>query len=454
LVDNRYILQTEPGQILEESAKQYDPASGEQRPKFPAELYAPDGPWWQQPSDQQQAEQPIDQQPSGQLPAGPHIPGLLSTKSQFGPTPDELQRLDAAVEDSIIEYRIEEEGISFEQQPTAGPSGSIPGKAGNANSWLIKFDNDDTKTTAEISPLSRRYHELDTDEYTEIPEWSLETSNSNSIEKGKGKKIYNPRERLPTVLDGTPLGEAILPAITHGYETDPMAQNGVRRPFSWHDKYIVLDDPSCTENLRLYVPEAEDLRTKIVKSSHLLVGHQGAEKSYMHCRKYFYWPNMKKDFDDYVNNCMPCQRKKDATGKPFGEPRIPGIPVKPWESIAIDFLGPFHVSNGYQNVMVIIDRFSSAIILVPLKKNYTTKDVANAFLTEVYSTYGLPASILSDRDPRFTSKFWQGLHEQLGVELLVSTSFHQNTNGQVERANVAHLYKQQPERLGAAFVAN
>jgi hypothetical protein len=155
----------------------------------------------------------------------------------------------------------------------------------------------------------------------------------------------------------------------------------------------------------------------------------------MHCRKYFYCPNMKKDFDDYVNNCMPCQRNKDATGSPFGEPRIPDIPVKPSEAIAIDFLGPFHVSNGYQNVMVIMDRFSSAIILVPLKKNYTTKDVANAFLIEVYSTYGLPASILSDRDPRFTSKFWQGLHEQLGVELLVSTSFHQNTNGQVERAN-------------------
>jgi hypothetical protein len=105
LVDNRYFLPTEPGQILEESPKQYDPASGEQRPKFPAELYA----WWQQPADQQPADQqPADQQSviqhaAGQLPAGPHIPGLFQTETPFGPTPDELLRLDTAVEDSIIE---------------------------------------------------------------------------------------------------------------------------------------------------------------------------------------------------------------------------------------------------------------------------------------------------------------------------------------------------------------
>jgi hypothetical protein len=85
--------------------------------------------------------------------------------------------------------------------------------------------------------------------------------------------------------------------------------------------------------------------------------------------------------------------------------------------------------------MVVMDRFSSAIILIPLRNKFTARDVANAFLTEIYATHGLPSSILSDRDARFTSKFWQGLHAQLGIDLLMSTSFHQNTNGQVKRAN-------------------
>jgi hypothetical protein len=78
--------------------------------------------------------------------------------------------LDTAVEDSIIECRIEEKGISFERQAT-GTSGSFSGEAGNADSWLIKLgDTNDTKNAAEISPISRRYDQLDTDEYSEIPE--------------------------------------------------------------------------------------------------------------------------------------------------------------------------------------------------------------------------------------------------------------------------------------------
>jgi hypothetical protein len=135
-----------------------------------------------------------------------------------------------------------------------------------------------------------------------------------------------------------------------------MATNGVRKPFRWHrEQYIVLDDPSITEDLRLYIPEGRvldndpetDLRMIIIKGSHLLVGHQGADKLYMQCRKCFYWPNMKKDFDQYVQECMLCQKNKDCTGKPCSDPKILEILLRPWESIAINFLGPFNVSRGY-----------------------------------------------------------------------------------------------------------
>jgi hypothetical protein len=109
--------------------------------------------------------------------------------------------------------------------------------------------------------------------------------------------------------------------------------------------------------------------------------------------------------------------------------------LRPWESITIDFLGPFNVSNGYQHIMVVMEQFSSAIILVPHRNKFTARDVANTILTQIYSTHRLPASILSDRDARFTSKFWQGLHAEPGINRLMSTSFHQNTKAQVERAN-------------------
>jgi hypothetical protein len=114
-------------------------------------------------------------------------------------------------------------------------------------------------------------------------ERSLEVPNAGTdeIDKGKGIEKYDPRERLPPFLVNTELGDILLPAIIRGYQNDPMAQNGVRKPFKWHrEKYIVLDDPSITENLRLYIPEgriinddsAPTLRTIIIRSSLLSVG--------------------------------------------------------------------------------------------------------------------------------------------------------------------------------------
>jgi hypothetical protein len=426
LVDNRYIIPTEPGQIIDSDPKQYDPASGEQRPKWPAELYAAEGPWWF-PWRQLQADIP---------------------ETADGPGPIELE-VEAAIVDCAVN-EVYERPDRPASEPTAGPSDSPAGNTAAAAAADIELatsaSNDGITAvcaTTNTENLPEGHDELGND--GNRMEGPSEIPNA-SANKGKGieeNPQYDPRERLPPFLINTELGNKLLPAITRGYGNDPMAKNGVRKPFKWHREFIVLDDPSITANLRLYIPEGRviddddetELRNIIIKGSHLSVGHQGADKSYMQCRKCFYWPNMKKDFDQYVQGCMLCQKNKDYTGKPYGDPKIMEIPLRPWESIAIDFLGPFNVSRGYQNIMVVMDRFSSAIILVPLRRNYTTLDVANAFLEKVYATYGLPASILSDRDARFTSKFWTGLHEQLGVELLISTSFHQNTNGQVERAN-------------------
>jgi hypothetical protein len=175
--------------------------------------------------------------------------------------------------------------------------------------------------------------------------------------------MYDTRERLPAFLIGTPLGDQILPAIVRHYPNDPMVQNGIRRPFKWHREFVVLDDPSITENLRLYIPNGNlddddpntDIRKIFIVNTHLTTGHQGSDKLYIECRKYFYWPGMKKDVDEYCPKCLCCGRNKDSTTKPIGEPPPMDIPLRPWESIAIDFLGPFPSSNGFRNIMVVMD---------------------------------------------------------------------------------------------------
>jgi hypothetical protein len=72
---------------------------------------------------------------------------------------------------------------------------------------------------------------------------------------------------------------------------------------------------------------------------------------------------------------------------------------------------------------------------VPTNKTITAEDFASLFLHHVYRLHGLPSLLVSDRDPRFTSDFWQSLMRPLGTRLNISTAYHPQTDGQTERTN-------------------
>jgi transposase InsO family protein len=86
--------------------------------------------------------------------------------------------------------------------------------------------------------------------------------------------------------------------------------------------------------------------------------------------------------------------------------------------------------------MVVVDRFLKMVHYIALKETATAKDAANAFLNEVWKLHGLPKSIISDRDTKWTSEFWDGLCSLLGINKRMSTSFHPETDGQMERVNL------------------
>ena len=79
---------------------------------------------------------------------------------------------------------------------------------------------------------------------------------------------------------------------------------------------------------------------------------------------------------------------------------IPVTPV-PWRDIAMDFLTNLPTNNGSESILVVVDRFSKMIHLVPLQQKTEASDVADAFFDSVVRLHGLPATIISDRDPRF-----------------------------------------------------
>ena len=152
---------------------------------------------------------------------------------------------------------------------------------------------------------------------------------------------------------------------------------------------------------------------------------------------------MTKSTSNFCKTCEACQRSKGTTQKPAGKLHQLPVPTKPWDSIGMDFVGPFPESKGYNYLWVIICRMISMVHLVPVTINVTASELSWKYLREIVRLHGLPSSIVSDRDSKFTSRWWKELQRILGTKLLMSTSFHPQTDGQSERAirNVTQILR-------------
>ncbi|GJX69336.1 putative reverse transcriptase domain-containing protein [Tanacetum coccineum] len=105
-----------------------------------------------------------------------------------------------------------------------------------------------------------------------------------------------------------------------------------------------------------------------------------------------------------------------------------------WEKLAMDFITKFpKSSSGYDTIWVIIDRLTKSAHFLPIREDYKTKKLAKTYVNEIVARHGVPVSIISDRDGRFTSHLWQALQEALGTRLDMSTAYHPQTDGQSER---------------------
>ena len=89
--------------------------------------------------------------------------------------------------------------------------------------------------------------------------------------------------------------------------------------------------------------------------------------------------------------------------------------------------------DQYDSVWVIVDRFTKSANFLPVKTTYTVEQYAELYIKGIVRLHGTPRSIVSDRDPTFTSKFWESLHKALGTQLRFSTAFYPQTDGQSVR---------------------
>ena len=152
--------------------------------------------------------------------------------------------------------------------------------------------------------------------------------------------------------------------------------------------------------------------------------------------KEFYWPKMTRFIRKYVATCPFCQRNKPSNRKPMGLLQPIPIPTKPWEEVTIDLIIDLpKMKDGCIAIVVFVDRLTKMAHFVPLKAPMDAPAMAKAFLDNVFRLHGLPCIIISDRDIRFTSRFWQTLLTLLGTTLSFSTAYHPQSDGQTERVN-------------------
>ena len=179
------------------------------------------------------------------------------------------------------------------------------------------------------------------------------------------------------------------------------------------------------------------LRNRVMKLSHesLMGGHQGVTRTLDRINAHFWWPGMTEEVQRYCRSCDICQRtvSKGRTARlPLGN--VPLIDT-PFKRVAVDLIGPVYpaTDRGKRYILTLVDyatRYPEAVAL----SNINTETVAEA-LVSMFSRVGVPAEILSDQGTQFLSHVMKEVCRLLSVKQLVTTPYHPQCNGLVERFN-------------------
>lgn len=184
------------------------------------------------------------------------------------------------------------------------------------------------------------------------------------------------------------------------------------------------------EHYRLVVPLNE--RRELVKRIHLSVGHAGIDKVAYVARADYYWPGMDEDINVLIRQCLQCQQTKNKP--PFDKaPFQPTLVGEPFERVAMDISGPFHVSkHGHRYILAIIDYFSKFPVLIPLKRT-DAETIARKFFKHWIALFGAPIIIHTDRGTNFESDLLKELCLLMGIKKTRTSPYYPQADGLVER---------------------
>lgn len=220
--------------------------------------------------------------------------------------------------------------------------------------------------------------------------------------------------------------KAILESIQDDSTTAYTLENGL----------ITRQENGC--NLLYIPPSANRLRQQLLLEHHDsgLAGHLGQDKTYACLARNFWWPTMRQAVREHIRTCPCCQVNKPRNRSPGGLLQSNPIPEQNWHSTSMDFITNLPpTADGNDAIMTVMCRLSKMMHFIPTRTTATALDIAELYFAHITRLHGLQKSIISDRDPKFTSKFWEELTKLWDTRLGRSTAFHPQTDGQTERAH-------------------
>lgn len=237
----------------------------------------------------------------------------------------------------------------------------------------------------------------------------------NCVADALSRLPESPLRAIGSLFSGTPnktskstleLDTSLLCAIKDGYVSDPFVTK-LTSACAGMD-CIKQKNGFWFINDRLIIPDVKHVRETLFRLVHDSMGHFSSGKCYPTLRNSFYWPNMWRDLEKaYIPSCATCQIDKSKTTKPVSPLHPLPVPDERCDSVAIDFIGPLPLDNGFDTIITFTDRLGSDIQIVPSVSTLTADQLADM----------------------------KALHILTGVKLKMSTAYHPETDGSSKRTN-------------------
>uniref|UniRef100_A0A0W0GCT7 Integrase catalytic domain-containing protein n=1 Tax=Moniliophthora roreri TaxID=221103 RepID=A0A0W0GCT7_MONRR len=191
---------------------------------------------------------------------------------------------------------------------------------------------------------------------------------------------------------------------------------------------------------QIYILNNENLRWKIVKAIHkaLLHGHPGQWNMVNKVQKNYWWPGMTKFIKMFVDGCTACQQMNMNTHltqvplHPIGGHKD----VLPFQIITMDFITDLPAVDDCDSILVMVDHAATkGVIFILCNKKINAAGTVELLFKHIYKHFGLPDKIILDRDPRFATEVFREMGRILGINQMLSTTYHPKTDGKTERVN-------------------